>query len=151
MWQHPTRPSIVKASEALFRDGSPWVPLVETTRDGGRDRADLLEKDLIRVAGFNKHVGKALADTRTVGTLTMEDRGYFGIEMIRGGTRGTTTKDPSPAPKGTTQTVRVSDFYAWQLASHHDAAPRYEPFWPVRQRDAALVQMRAWVAAQLAR
>jgi hypothetical protein len=151
MWQHPTRPSIVKASEALFRDGSPWVPLVATTRGGGRDRTDLLRHALIRVAGFNRHIGKALADGRTVGTLTMQDRGSFGIELVSGGSMSTGTSDPAPPPKGTMQTVRVSDFYAWHLASHHDQAPRYQLFWPAAQRDAALAQVRTWVAAQLAK
>lgn len=151
MWQHPTRPSIVKAAEALFRDGSPWVPLVATVRGSGRDRTDLLRNELIRVAGFGAHVGKALADSRTVGTLTMREGGGFGIEMVSGGSMSTSTTDPAPPPPGTTQTVRVSDSYAWNLASHHDAAPRFQPFWPLAQRDAALAQMRTWVAAQRAK
>jgi hypothetical protein len=150
MAQYARRPAVAKAAEALFRDGSAWVPLVAITRGGHRDLDDLLETPLLGVPAFNRHVLAALSDARRAGTLTMgEDRGY-SIELASGGTLSTSAPDGAPSPPpGTKHDLRVADWYAWKLAGGHDQAPRFEPYWPEAQRDAALARMRPWVQGQL--
>jgi len=140
--------SIAKASEKLFRDGSPWLPLISTKQESWRDRTELLHYDLIATTGFNKHVLKGLADSRVVGNVETADEGHIHFELAHGSSTTMTTKDPN-VPPNAKQVIRMSDWYAWNLSEHHDKAPRFQMFWPEGQRDAALVQMRAWVPTQI--
>jgi hypothetical protein len=146
MSQHPAHASVKKAADALFRDTSPWVPLV----GGTRDRLGLLDGSLIRVAGFNRHVAGALSNKAVIGTLTMGDKGNYAIAYTNGGSMSTGSNEKDPPVKGTTQTVRISDMYASHLASHHDKAPRFQLYWPDSQRNDALDKMKAWLATQVA-
>ncbi len=152
MWQHARRPAVARAAEALFRDGSAWVPLIAVAPGSHRDRDDLLHTQLLGVAAFNRHVLAGLSDARRAGTLTMgDDRGY-SIALASGGSLSTSAQDdaaPPPPPEGTTHDVRVADWYAWKLAGAHAQAPRFQPYWPRADRDDALERMRAWVRAQL--
>jgi hypothetical protein len=93
----------------------------------------------------------ALADRVVIGTLTMGDNGNYNVAYTNGGSMSTGHDDPNPPPKGTTQTVRVSDMYARHLASHHATAPRFQLFWPDSQRNDALEKMRVWLAKQVAK
>lgn len=152
LWEHPRRPAVAKAAEALFGTPGSWVPLVALAPGAHRDLDDLLESPLLGVAAFNRHVVAALSDMRRAGTLTMgEERGY-SIELPTGGSMSTSAPDGAtdvPAP-GTKHELRLADRYAWSLASGHAGAPRFQPYWAEAQRDAALGQMRAWVQTQLA-
>ncbi len=150
----PDRPSIAKASEQMFRDGSSWVPIMSPVPRKVEHMAPdylLAPSNLGKVGGFiavsglNQHVVKALADKRVVGKLTVHDG--LNLEWVDGGSSSVPTGDPAP-PDGTTRTVRVCDYYAWQLSAH-PGAPAFELTWTDARRDQAFAPMITWVKRQL--
>jgi hypothetical protein len=148
----PSRPSIARAAEALFRDGSPWVPLLDRDRLHGDDPIALLDGDLLALAAFNRHVVKALGDARPIGQLTVRGR---RIDLQLDDSWGLVqlfAPEADLPPDGTERVVRLADWYASRLAhSHaHDGAPRFELTWSDAARDAALRAMLRWVRRRVA-
>lgn len=149
----PLRPSIARAAERLFRDGSSWVPLLvpEPLMREDLIRAqliELLDGNLIAVPAFNRHVRKMLADKRRIGELEITEDGPF-LDGIARSVDSLAT--PPLPPVGTRRTIRMADGYAAQIAKAHGDAPRFELVWPEDRRDAALVAMSAWVASRAAK
>ena len=148
----PWRPAIARAAEALFRDGSPWVPLLNRDRLHGDDPIALLDGDLLAVAAFNRHVVRALGDARPIGQLTVAGR---RIDLQLDDSWGLVQLIPPAAelpPDGTERVVRLADWYASRLAHSHarDGAPRFELTWSDAERDAALRAMVHWVRRRVA-
>lgn len=150
----PWRPSIARAAEALFRDGSPWVPLLNADRLHGDDPIALLDGDLLAVAAFNRHVVKALADVRPIGRITVAGGRRLRLQLTDGWALVESVQpDATPLPPdGTERVVRLADWYAERLAHGHtrDGAPRFELFWSDAERSAALRAMAAWVRTRVA-
>ena len=153
MTRSPLRPAVVRAAEHLFRDGSPWLPLLVNAKVDRRPLGELLEHNLIFVPAFNKHVVKMFADKRPVGRVEVGDEDNFSISTIDGGegSSGIVGAPVNVPPAGTKRVVRMADWYAWTIAHDHEDAPRFELFWSDAQRDAALPAMVAWVRDQVAR
>jgi hypothetical protein len=150
----PWRPSIARAAAALFRDGSPWVPLLNRDRLRGDDPIALLDGDLLVVAAFNRHVVKALADLQPIGRITVGASRRVRLEL---GDPWALIElphsDAAPPPaEGTERVVRIADWYADRLAHHHasDGAPRFELLWSDAERNAALRAMVTWVRGRAA-
>jgi len=150
----PWRPSIVHAAEALFRDGSPWVPLLDHDRLHGDDPIALLDGDLLAVAAFNRHVVKALADAQPIGRLTIGASRHLRLQMTDSwGLTERVDTDATPLPPdGTERVVRIADWYAERLAHGHarDGAPPFELYWSEADRNAALRAMASWVRTRVA-
>jgi hypothetical protein len=150
MWAAPRRPSVARAAERLFRDGSPWVPLVVPESRGRARLIELLDGNLIAVPAFNRHVRKMLADKRRIGQLQITEDGAY-IETID----GVASIDPHATPPlpavGTKRAIRMADAYAAEIAEAHSDAPRFELVWTEDKRNAALVAMSAWVENRIAR
>jgi hypothetical protein len=149
----PLRPSITRAAERLFRDGSPWVPLLVPEPPMREDliRApliELLDGELIAVPAFNRHVRKMLADKRRIGELEIMEDGP-SLDGIARSVDSLAT--PPLPPVGTKRAIRMADGYAAQIAKAHGDAPRFELVWPEDKRNAALVAMSAWVASRIAK
>jgi hypothetical protein len=150
MWLAPSHPVIVQAAERVFRDGSPWLPLLPAAGQDRRDLTWLLEHNLIAVPALNRHVIKTLADRRPAGELEMGHGGSYTIQLIDGGGRTTSAGEDaiSVPPDGTRRRIRMADWYAWRLVHRRPQAPRFEPFWTDAERDAALPAIAAWVASR---
>ena len=150
----PWRPSIVHAAEALFRDGSSWVPLLDRDRLHGDDPIALLDGELLAVAAFNRHVVKALADAQPIGRLTIGSSRHLRLQMSDSwGLTEMVNRDAMPLPPdGTEIVVRIADWYAARLAHSHarDGAPAFELFWSEAERNAALRAMASWVRTRVA-
>jgi hypothetical protein len=149
----PWRPSIVRAANALFRDGSPWVPLLNRDRLHGDDPIALLDGDLLAVAAFNRHVVKALGDARPIGRLTVSGRRIdLQLDDSWGLVQLAAADDAALPSDGTERVVRLADWYADRLAHSHarDGAPRFELTWSDAARDAALRAMVRWVRRRAA-
>jgi len=153
MARSPLRPAVVKAAEHLFRDGSPWLPLLVNAKVDRRPLGELLEHNLIFVPAFNKHVVKMFADKRRVGEVEVGEEDNFSVSTIDGGGLSSSIigAPPNVPPAGTKRVVRMADWYAWTIAHNHENAPRFELFWSDAQRDAALPAIVAWVRDQVAR
>jgi hypothetical protein len=151
MWASPHRPSLARAAERLFRDGSPWVPLVVPDKRGRADLTELLYDNLIAVPAFNRHVRKMLADQRPVGGLEMLDDGPF-VWTIQYPQVPITVGAATPLPAvGTKRIIRMADWYAYAIAQGHRDAPHFELVWTDRDRNAALVAMAGWVKDHIAK
>lgn len=150
----PWRPSIVHAAEALFRDGSSWVPLLNRDRLHGDDPIALLDGELLAVAAFNRHVVKALADAQPIGRLAIGASRHLRLQMSDSwGLTESVNTDATPLPPdGTEIVVRIADWYAARLAHSHarDGAPAFELFWSEAERNAALRAMASWVRTRVA-
>ena len=141
MWLHPTHKAIVAASDAVFRTGSPWVPVTAWERD------ELLDTELVKVHGFRAHVLAALADHTEVGTTSRTSDTRVDIDLTNvSSTSADPSKDPLAPAIGTKQAFRLADFYAWRLA-RRDGAPKLELYWPVAARDAAIAKTVAYISA----
>ena len=153
MVRHPSDPAVVRAGNALFGAGSPWVPFVgldgasSNERYVRQGRIELVATELFKVPAFKSHVLAALADKRKVKHVTIEK----GMMVTRDG-NGSVSEGIDPAkgpvpPDGTKITVRVADHYANGIAYHrHDKnAPSFALHWPDAERDRAIAAMRAYV------
>ena len=149
MMSNPAHKAIAAAAEAMFRDGSAWLPIVETKSSvpNSHLRVELAETELIRTSGMNKQIVKALADKRVAGKLVRKSDTNASIDMVAGWGTGTDpSKDPLAPPVGTTLDIRACDYLAWIL-SKRQGAPKLELYWPLADRDRALVEMTAYVTA----
>ena len=147
--EHMTRPSVVHAIDAVFADGSPWMPLVEP---GGKDSSDFLSMSLIHMAAVQKQVLAGLADVREDGTLEITAaRRFLFKPNMEGGGLDSVIADAAPfvPPVGTRHSIRVCDWLGYQLA-RQSGAPSFELYWSEHQRDDALALLRRWLAAQAA-
>jgi hypothetical protein len=137
-----THPSARHAIDVMFRDGSPWVPLVSAKHD----ESELLSEPMIDVPSFNNQVLAGLADTQPIGTFTMTATNRYFVKLTPGGGVDSVV-DPSPLqpPVGTELAVRVCDWVAYQLPHR---ASKFELYWSVAQRDAAITSISRWVKAQ---
>jgi hypothetical protein len=151
---YPTRPSIVAASEALFRRREDWLPLSMAWGEPSvsRERGIVLGRGLVKLGALNDHALAALSDWRHLGALTFGEGGTYMVQDAWGGAKEAgSIDDTEVALKGAKQEVRVADWYAWRLAAGHVDAPSFELYWRRGRRDAALVEMRRWLEAQRAK
>jgi hypothetical protein len=150
------RAAIAQASDRLFAPGSPWIPIVSPTPNAPlHENLEFLlapgtlgkTGGFIAASGLNRHVVSALADKRSVGTLTVE-AGQIEIAYVSGGSSSMPHADDPAVRIGAKRTVRVCDYYAAHLSAH-DGAPAFDLAWSDSRRDAALAAVATWVKTQV--
>jgi hypothetical protein len=148
MWRNHRHPAIAGAGQALF--GAARSPFRQLIGPGRLE--DLLEVPMVRVAGFQELVVKALGDRRSIGRGEVASADNFRYELDSGGSgsMGIDKNDPFTPPVGTRHPVRACDFYARSLA-RLDGAPAFQLHWSEQRRNEALNAMRSFVQAQPAR
>jgi hypothetical protein len=145
----PRRPSVTRALDAMFRDGSIWLPLDDPTGVHA-DLSELLTEELLDHPGVNRHALAALADHRSFATLEMPEALRYRVSPHHHGGGVESIIDPSAPhvpPQGTKQTVRVADWIAYRLA-HHRTNISFQLYWSEPRRDAAIAALAGWVRAQ---
>lgn len=150
LWRHPDHPAMRAAAEALFaKADSPWAE--RFLRTYGTN--DLFETPLLGLPGFRKRLLVELTDPRPAGTLKLnaEGYGYAAVEGVStGGAAIHSAGDPRAPKPGSEIVFRVCDYYAWRL-SRLDGTPRCELYWPLADRDRAVVQCVAFLTKYGAR
>ena len=145
----PTRPAIVHALDVLFRDGSPWLPLLDPT-GAHPDETDIFAGPLIEHPALNRQLVAALADTRAFTTLAMIDAHTFEVRLPGGGglTSPIDDGDRFAPAAGEHLPLRVCDWIAGKLVEFHGDGPRFRVYWPQRKRDDAIAALTRWVQIQ---
>lgn len=148
--ERPDDPTLAAAAAWLFEDPrSPWVPLIN--RDGAKSKfqvASLISSPLVEVPAFRKLLLKGLEDRKPVGKAEVAEGGGTTVKL-EGLTMGRSNpKDAEVAPiRSGEVSIRMCDFYAWQL-TQLEVAPRFHACWPEARRDDALVEMTAFLRAK---
>ena len=145
------RPAIAHAIDALFHDGSPWLPFVDPT-GAHHDTSELVATELIEIASFNHQVAAALRDTRDAGTFEMADPDRYVVTIASGGgvNMGVDAGHVKTMPRaGTKFPIRACDWIAYQLVKYRSTAPAFELFWSQRRRDDAIAALRSWLPGQV--
>ncbi|MCI0683291.1 MAG: hypothetical protein L0Y71_14405 [Gemmataceae bacterium] len=145
MWRNPDHPAIVAAARAMFEgDKSPWTE--RFLRDGNTH--DLFKTPLLGLASFRQRLLVELADQAPAGKIKLHEECYGFLEVTgaySGGAAIHSSLDPL-APEGVAEVpFRVCDFDAFQLADHA-GAPRCEVYWPVKERDRAVMACVAFLS-----
>ncbi|MCW5801715.1 MAG: hypothetical protein KIT31_04960, partial [Deltaproteobacteria bacterium] len=144
-----TRPSVVQALDAIFRAGSPWLPLADPTSTRA-DVSELLQEDLLAHPAVNRHAVLALADRRAYGTVEMLDPLRYVAKPARGGGLESVIEPAAlhVPPQGTRHTLRVCDWIAYRVTWLRSGVPRFEMYWSEPRRDAAIAALVNWLQAQ---
>lgn len=149
----PSDPDLAKAAEAMFKTGSPWLPLVATAKNQSTPLyfglTDILRQtELLALPAFRRLVLRELANTAPMGTIKVGTNQYQ-LQMVSGGsTSAGVQNDDSPKALPAPMEVRVADYIADGLFGQGEPrkdAPRFHMYWPKAKRDAALPAVRAWV------
>lgn len=149
----PTDPDLAKAAEAMFKAGSPWLPLVATSKNQPAplqySLGDILRHpNMLALPAFRRLVLRELGNTARVGTIKVGNESYQ-LQMVSGGSVNAGVKnEDSPKELPAPMDVRVSDYVADSMLGQGDlpkGAPRFHIYWPRAKRDAALPAVRAWV------
>ena len=150
----PANPVLHATAEWMFNDpASRWSGLFEPNRRFGFDkRWDLIASALIRSPGWRRALETRLVDPTEYATarLTRNDPPNTGYQLRAqsksGGQSGyglTKVDDRAPGPD-VEIVVRVADQVAWKLSTL-DGAPRFELYWPLADRAAAIESLRAYL------
>lgn len=151
----PADPDLAKAAEAMFKAGSPWLPLVSTTKGSSGPLqfalTDILRHtDLLALPAFRRLILRELANATPMGTIKVGTNQYQ-LQMVSGGsTSAGVQNDDSPKALPAPMEVRVADYIADGMFGQGEPrkdVPRFHMYWPKAKRDAALPTLRAWVQA----
>lgn len=149
----PSDPDLAKAAEAMFKPGSPWLPLVSTTKGSSGPLqfalTDFLRHtELLALPALRRLILRELANTAPMGTIKVGTNQYQ-LQMVSGGsTSASVQNEDSPKALPAPMDVRVADYIADCLFGQGEPrkdAPRFHLYWPKAKRDAALPTLRAWV------
>ncbi len=147
-YRRPDDPTLAATAAWLFGDKrSPWVPLIG--RKGVRltyHVAELIASPMVEVPAFRKMLLAALDDRSPAGTAKIGDNESVSVEIEGGFSIGRTAPkdDRDPPAQGTEVSIRMCDFYAWQLATLQ-GAPTFNPCWPESRRDAGVAAIAAFL------
>jgi hypothetical protein len=138
LWQHPDNPELAELARGLFlvKDG-PLYSIHELTRNRAHE---MICSPLVGVPVFRELLKRELANTSPLWTFVFK-QDSLSISIVNANTRGSMsytlqyTPDVELPDSDAKQTLRVCDFYAWEI-SRLEGSPRYELYWPEPQRDA---------------
>lgn len=148
MIAHPTSSPVVRAANVIFSAPSPWVPFVSETASYMGER--ILDLDLYKLAAFKTHVAAMLQDKKRIGSVTIQSRDNIEVKTSSfTSSRGADAHDPRMPADGTVMNLRVCDEYAAVISASQtnqtSHPPVFQVYWRESDRDAALVQMSAWL------
>jgi hypothetical protein len=159
-WHFTKDPVVIEAINRLFSDGSPWVPIIGSSRQV--DTSNLLPTPLLSFTAFREQVLKALEDKSVAGTLNPRAPGLDGEYELKvensiaaafagspNVSRAVMTldrrNDPYPQQKALTPIrLRTCDVYAWKLRVI-EGAPQLKVYWSEAQRDAAIAELATFL------
>jgi hypothetical protein len=148
LYRRTDDPTLAAAAAWLFGDPqSRWVPLIG--RKGSKPTfhvAELIGSPMVDVPAFRKMLLAALADRSPAGKAEIGDNGVVSVEIDEGFSIGRSAPkdDQNASARGVKASIRMCDFYAWQLATLN-GAPAFNPCWPEPRRDAGVSAMAAFL------
>ena len=154
MVEHRDVPEVREATKLLFQPGSIYNSLERYRTEPGLAGYDpIVVSPLLELPEFRAAVLRALDDRATIGASWIDDRGNGWMEV--GGkpsaSQGVRPDPKDPKPKaGERRPLRSADVVAHALA-RLEGAPKFQPFWTVREKDAAISRMGAFLRANAKR
>ncbi len=137
IWRHVEHPAMVETEAWLFGDeDSPWNPIFADRLFQVRD---LFETSLVGLPGFRAQLLRLLADRSRAGRVKAREDGSIDLLVDDGwsGSGGSTEGDPLAPEPGVEVELRWCD-----LVAHHlgwiEGLPKLAPYWPEKDRDAAV-------------
>ncbi len=142
---HADRPAAQHAAEILFGRGSPWLPLVDLANIENSAIHPWIALPLYGLAGFRAHLAAALADTHVVATVVTEPPRRYRVDHADWTYGYDLAAGDATLGKVVSQPVRVCDFYAHEIAKR-EGAPKFELYWSLARRTAAIKAQLGWLA-----
>lgn len=148
--EHPKDPGLKAARKLLTTPGSKFDAvdrLIAEPPQAGID--NILVSPALKLPEVWSAALKALSDKRVIGTAWVDERGNGWMEAKgkAGPAQGTRPDPKDPLPKaGEKRPLRAADVIAHAMARMR-GAPKFQPFWPPAQKDAAIAKLRAFLMA----
>ena len=153
MADHPEVPAIREATELLTTPGSIYDAVGRLRREPGIVGHDgIIVSPLLKLPILWDAVLRGLDDRATLGESWIDDRGNGWVEA--GGkpapAQGRRPDPKAPKPKaGERRPLRLADLLAFDLA-RLEGAPEFQTYWTVREKDAGIAKIRAFLLAHQA-
>jgi hypothetical protein len=138
LWRFPDNADAAALADAVLNGDTKWNPLFRPMADGGGTGGrDMLASGLLALPAMKRHVLRELGDTRTAAKTVV--RSPHSVEVKFGESWSTWANAPEDVrlSMGDEGELRQCDLYAWALSGVH-GMPRFEIFWPLAERDAAI-------------
>lgn len=153
MAEHPDVPEIREATKLLTTPGSLYDAVGRLRGDPGIAGYDsIVISPLLALPSLFQAVSKALNDKTVIGASWIDDRGNGWVEANGKSFPSQGVRplpgDPKP-PAGEKHPLRMADVVAHDLARLKDA-PKFQPFWTVAQKDAAIERIQSFLQAHRA-
>ena len=145
----PDEPALAEAADWMFNDpASPWAKFGAIEPPGAttnRATEDLLTSSLLLAPGFRRAVLARLDDKTAYGTAQAAATRAWTIQTRSGSqySEARLVGDPSEPAGAAKVAFRLSDFVAWRLSTLQ-GCPRFALSWSEADRDAAIVEIRAF-------
>lgn len=148
MVEHADVPAIRQATKRLFEPGSIYNALERYRTEPGLAGYDpIVISPLLKLPEFRAAILRALDDKTAIGASWIDDRGNGWMEV---GGKSAPAQGVRPDPKdrkpkaGERRPLRLADVVAHALA-RLEGAPKFQPFWTVGEKDAAIARMRSFL------
>ena len=144
----PDEPALAEVTDWMFNDpASPWARLGAIEPAGAMINhawEDLLTSPLLLAPGFRRSALARLDDKADYGTAQPSGSRQWKIQTRSGFQNYESRKEGDPRePAGAGRvSFRLGDFVAWRLSTL-EGCPRFAPWWPEADRDAAIPAIRA--------